>query len=79
MVDLTKLKHSDDVRKDFFGKWIHTGSHPFIFKAYVHKGSVSVEKCVPGAHGMVYYLCRLHSYHPSNTDFRRMLAFVSGK
>ena len=79
VVNVTKLKHPDDVRKDFFGKWIHTGSHPFTFKAYIRDNCVSVERCAPGAHGTVYYLRRLHSYHPSNTDFRRMLAFVSGK
>ena len=79
VVDVTKLKHPDDVRKDFFGKWAHTGSHPFTFKAYFDDDTVSVEKCAPGAHGEVYYLRRLHSYHPSNTDFRRMLAFVAGK
>lgn len=38
-----------------------------------------MEKCAPGASGNVFYLCRLHSYHLSNTEFQRMLAFVSGK
>ena len=79
VVDITSLKHPDDVRKDFFGKWIHSGSHPFTFKATIEKdGDVYVEKCAPGASGNVFYLRRLHCYHPSNTDFRRMLAFVSG-
>ncbi len=79
VVDVTQLKHPDDVRKDYFGKWIHSGSHPFTFKAsFTEEGEVSVEKCAPGATGSVFYLRRLHSYHPSNTDFRRMLAFVSG-
>lgn len=79
VVDITSLKHPDDVRKDFFGKWIHSGSHPFTFKATIEKdGDVFVEKCAPGASGNVFYLRRLHCYHPSNTDFRRMLAFVSG-
>ena len=36
-----------------------------------------VEKCAPGASGNVFYLRRLYSYHPSNTDFRRMLALVN--
>ena len=35
VVDLTSLKHPDDVRKDFLGKWIHSGSHPFTFKATI--------------------------------------------
>ena len=79
VVDITSLKHPDDVRKDFFGKWIHSGSHPFTFKASFEDGEVCVERCARGATGNVFYLRRLHSYHPSNTDFRRMLAFVSGR
>lgn len=80
IVDITALKHPDDVRKDFFGKWIYSGSHTFNFKASIEEdGSVYVEKCAPGAHGNVFYLRKLHSYHPSNNNFRRMLAFVSGK
>ena len=77
VVDITSLKHPDDVRKDFIGKWIHSGSHPFTFKATIEKGGdVYVEKCAPGASGNVFYLCRLHYYHPSNTDFRRILSLV---
>ena len=79
MVEVTSLKHPDDVRKDFFGKWIHSESHPFTFKAHFKEYDyVHVEKCAPGASGNVFYLRRLHSYYPSNPDFRRMIAFVSG-
>ena len=78
IVDVTKLKHADDVCKDFFGKWVHTGSHPFTFKASMNGDEIAVEKCAPGATGNVFYLRRLHGYHPSNPEFRRMLAFVSG-
>lgn len=80
IVDITTLKHPDDVRKDFFGKWIYSGSHTFTFKASIGEdGDVFVEKCSPGVHGNAFYLRKLHCYHPSNTDFRRMLIFVSGK
>ena len=40
---------------------------------------VRVERCGPGASGNVYYLRRLHSNHPSNSSFRRVIGFVSGK
>ena len=49
VVDVIQLKYPDDVRKDFFG----TGSHLFTFKAYFNDGTISVEKCAPGAHGTV--------------------------
>ena len=80
VVDITSLKHPDDVRNDSFGRWIHSGSHQFAFNASIEAGElVQVEKCAPGATGNVFYLRRLHGYHPSNPEFRRMLAFVSGK
>ena len=48
VVDVTSLKHPDDVRKDFFGNWIHSGSHPFTFKAHFKEDDyVQVEKCAP--------------------------------
>lgn len=79
VVDVTKLKHPDDVRKDFFGRWKHSGSHPTPFKARVSEEGVEVERCALGATGAVYYLRRLHGYHPSNPSFRRLIAFVSGE
>ena len=39
-----------------------------------------VEKAAEGATGdNVYYLRRLHSTHPSNKHFRRMVALISGE
>ena len=80
VIDVTKLKDPDDVRKDFFGKWNHSGSHPLLIRAAVNEDSVEVERCAPGATGNnVYYLRRLHCNHPSNVNFRRLIAFISGK
>ena len=80
IVDISKLSHPDDVKKDFFGKWNHSGSHPVPFLAqFTPEGDVEVERCAAGASGKdVYYLRRLHSIHPSNSQFRRLLAIVSG-
>ncbi len=72
-MNVTKLKHPDDVRKDFFGKWNHSGSHPVPFKTNITDDHVRVERCAPGASGNVYYLRRLHSNHPSNSSFRRVI------
>ena len=79
-MDLTKLSHPDDVKKDMFGRWNHSGSHPIPFMASFNEdGTVNVERCAPGASGSnVYYLRRLHSVHPSNSSVRRLMAFVSG-
>ena len=80
IVDLSKLQHPDDVKKDMFGKWEHSGSHPEVFKcSFDDLECVSVEKCAPGASGInVYYLRRLRSYCPTNHDVRRLMAFIHG-
>ena len=79
VIDVTKLKHPDDVKKDFFGKWNHSGSHPLSFKARnIADEKIEVERCAPGVSVNVFYLRRLHCYHPSNSSFRRLIAFVSG-
>jgi len=76
VIDVTKLKHPDDVRRDFFGRWIHSGSHPIPFKAKVTEDDMELECCAATGEG--YYLRRLHCNHPSNSSFRRLLTFVSG-
>ena len=81
VVDLTCLKHPDDVKKDMYGRWEHSGSHPEVFCCEIDEfNDVSIEKCAPGATGSnVYFLHRLRSCHPSNSEFRRMIAFLHGE
>ena len=81
VVDITKLAHPDDVKQDNFGVWTHSGSHTNFFKLYVDDdGEVDIERCASGATGNnVVSLRRLHSIHPSNKQFKRMIAFVCGK
>ncbi len=80
VVDVSKLGHPDDIKKDIYGKWLHSGSHSDVFIcSYLQEDKVSIEKAAPGASGdNVYYLRRLHSVHPSNNEFRRILALLSG-
>ena len=80
VVDLSNLSHADDIKKDMYGKWLHSGSHSDIFLcSYSSDGCVMIEKAAPGASGNnVYSLRRLHSVHPSNIEFRRVLAFLFG-
>ena len=64
-----------------YGRWEHSGSHPEVFLCKNNRfNEVSIEKSAPGATGSnVYYLRRLRSWHPSNSEFRRLIAFVHGK
>ena len=80
VVDLTKLAHPNDIKRDSYGKWLHKGSHNDVFRcSYDKNGDVSIEKAAPGATGQnVYYLRRLHCVHPSHCGFRRILAFICG-
>ena len=77
IVDIQALKHPDDV---FFGKWMYSGSHTSTYKTIVEEdGEILVQKRCPGARGNICHLRKLHSYHPSNPDFRRIIVFISGK
>ena len=80
IVNLSKLAHPDDIKRDNYGIWNHSGSHPQQYMVEIKKGGyVSVEKCYPGARGdNVVHLRKLHSVHPSNKSFERMIAFLSG-
>lgn len=80
VVDISKLAHPDDIKKDMYGKWLHSGSHTDVFICtYNEDDSVNIEKAANDASGNnVYYLRRLHSVHPSNTEFRRVLALLFG-
>ena len=81
VVDVRNLKCLDDVKKDEFGIWNYSGSHPQVFKVYHESDAyMSIEKCANGAKGCnVVYLRRLHCTHPSNADFKRLICFVSGE
>ena len=80
VVDITKLRHEKDVLKDGFGKWNYSGSHPVPFRVTNHEDRyIAVERCAPGATGAdIVHLWRLHATHPSESSFKRMIAFVSG-
>ena len=81
VIDLTKLAHPDDIKRDAYGRWVQNGSHTDIFRcSYYADGEIMIDKVAPGASGSnVYYLRRIHCVHPSNSSFRRILAFICGK
>ena len=80
VIDLDKLEHPDDAKKDNFGKWVHSGSHSIPFKAwFAEDGGVEFERLEPGSTGPdVQLLRRINAYHPPNSSCKRMLAFITG-
>ena len=81
VVDLDHLLEADDVKKDNFGVWNHSGSHDLKFQCrFAPNGVIEIGKGVFTSSGgwESYSLRRLHSNHPTNSKFRRMLAFITG-
>ena len=81
VVDVRNLRDQDDIKKDEFGIWKYSGSHPQFFKVHQADGGyMTVEKCCPGASGQnVVLLRRLHCTHPSNAHFKRLICFITGE
>ena len=52
-----------------------------MFKVYTEDdGYKTIEKCSEGASGNnVVHLRYLHCTHPSNSDFKRLICFLSGE
>ena len=82
VIDLNSLKDPDDVKKDNFGVWHHNGSHNQTFECCISSsGDVQIGYSVfspPNAQWEQYSLRRLHSKHPTNCRFKRMLCFITG-
>ena len=78
VINLTRLAHPDDIKKDSYGTWLHKGSHTDVFKcSYDKNGDVNIEKAAPGATGQnVYYLRRLHSVHHTVASGESWLSYV---
>lgn len=80
VVDVRALKNAEDLKKDEFGIWKYSGSHPQGFKVYTDDdGCKIIEKCSVNSRGKDVFLHRLHCTRPSNSDFRRIICFLSGK
>ena len=81
IVDLNKLRHPDDIKKDEFGKWNYSGSHCVQYLTWNDGGSFQfskMEKNNSQPSGNVVQLRRVRCTHPSNPAFQRMLAFATG-
>ena len=52
IVNIQSLKHADDIKKDQFGIWNYSGSHPQAYRVSCDdEGHISVEICGNGATG----------------------------
>ena len=79
MVDLNFLKHPDDVKKDEFGKSHYSGSHVVSYTAWKsHSSKLQFVKVSGQGAENAFELRRIHCKHPSNPQFQRLLAFVTG-
>lgn len=81
VVDLDSLLEADDIKKDNFGVWNHSGSHDIKFECrFDDAGNVQIARGVraSAAGWETFSLRRLHSKHPTNSRFRRMIAFITG-
>ena len=81
IIDLERLKHPDDAKRDNFGRWNYSGSHTFPFQSWFNEtGDLHVERLSSTDHATdVKYLRRVHYTHPSDSMCKRMLAFITGQ
>ena len=81
IVDLDSLKQPDDVKKDDFGKWNYSGSHVQTYLIWHNDNNdIEVNKVDSSSITMsenVVQLRRIHCKHPSNSQFQKLMAFVT--
>ena len=69
VVDLDSLKHTDDINKDCFGKWIYSGSHSVSYAAFRAGQKFDFERLsgIPISNvDNNFQLWRINYKHPSN-------------
>lgn len=50
------LECIDDIKKDEFGLWNYSGSHPVCYRVQNKHGYMAIEKCAKGADGSNVFL-----------------------
>ena len=76
VVDVSGLDSMEDIKKDEFGVWNYSGSHPKAYKVNEDMSLVNVSTSAKGSN--VVLLRRLHCTHPSNPAFKRLICSLSG-
>lgn len=79
-MNIDALQDPADVKKDNFGIWKHSGSHDITFECRLSGNVVQIGRgaCSSDDGWERFSLRRLHSVHPSNNNFTRMVAFITG-
>ena len=80
VIDLNYLKDQDDVKRDNFGIWHHSGSHNLSFECCITTDGEVRMRCdaANGGQWKKYSLRRLHSKHSTNHNFKRLICFLTG-
>lgn len=79
LINLDRLKHPDDAKQDNFGRWNYSGSHTFPFQSWFSEtGDLQIKRVSSTDACEVQYLRRVHYNHPSDSQCKRMLAFITG-
>ena len=76
VIDLTKLAHPNDmyIKRDAYARLIQNGSRTDIFKCFYDEDEEVIKQLlVPQV-----LTCTIYCMHPSNSSFRRILAFICG-
>ncbi len=80
VINIDCLDEADDIKRDNYGVWKHTGSHDVHFQCRINSnGDLEIGGGDSKEGWKKYSLRRLHSKHPDNGSFRRMIATVYGK
>ena len=72
VVNTKSLQNLEDIKKDDFGIWKYSGSHPLVFK-FIIKMTIRSLKGAQKVHQEV----TLYT-HPSNSSFKKIICFLSG-
>ena len=83
VIEVQSLDHVKDALHDNFGRWEGTGSRERYFLAEKHRDVVQIEHIYQEGEVVndpkAMKIRRIWSTHLSNRQFKRMIAFISGK
>ena len=81
LVNITKLKHPNDLKADDMGSWIHKGKPICYFDLdRSPDGEVlQATRCTREESSSIYKLTRIYYHHKGTPQFRKTLFYVHGE